>query len=357
MFLETLSFLKCPCCGGELSLEDQDSVQGDILRGSVVCNGEGCGAVFPILAGVLVLVPDVRRFLIEHVKGISRLVSDSEIPKRFLGVFAKAKRALASEHIEEDLESERVTSLYLMTSYLRAGDFKSSSRAIDEIVEKHWDSGPVARIAARVSKMEEKLDLVELGCGVGGLFAALRGNLRSYLGLDSSFASVALARHLAFGAPYRGALLRPDDLLNGPVSKEMKISVRREGHGGELDFIVCDVNAPPVKGGRWTAAAALNLIDMLPEPKWLPMLQHSLLLPGGLAIQSSPYIWHQDVARSLREDLPRATSSAEAVELLYAGAGFSVLHVENDVPWVFFKNARQAEIYSVHLFFAARSGM
>ncbi len=345
MLANTLTYLKCPCCEGDLACPAGD-------QNRVSCTA--CRKSYPVLAGVLLLVPDVGGYLLEHVKGIARQVDDAQIPKEHRAAFIKAKRRIPTEHIEEDLEAERVNALYVMNHYLRARDVRSPSPAVDEVIKKYWDAGPFAKIKERVVARGGKHSLIELGCGVGGLFAALHGNLKSYLGLDSSFASIALARHLALGAPYRGKILIPDDLLQGTVSREVKIPAPAAGVAS-ADFIVCDLAHPPVKPGLWDMSAALNVIDMLDEPKDLPALQHDLLKRDGVAIQSCPYVWHQHIAAQLREALPKKIKdSAEAVEWLYRERGFKIESIDAHVPWVFFKHIRQIELYSVHLFFASK---
>lgn len=352
MLLSTLDALKCPACNEEHLSYEGRSAQPDIDSGTIRC--KSCSQTYPILAGVLVLVSDVRGYLLEHVKGIARLVDDTSIPKEHRAAFLKAKRQLVTEHIEEDLEAERVTALYVMNHYLMAREVRSPDTVIQGLIEKHWDHGPFAHIRGKLEKSSEKPAFVELGCGVGGLYARLRGQVKSYLGLDSSFASIATARHLALGARMHGKILVPDDLLHGPVSRELTLP-----HQGALDesadFIVCDLAQPPIRNGIWDMAAALNVIDMLPDPSALPSLQHALLKKGGLAIQSSPYVWHQDIAAELRSQLPKnLNDSAAAIEWLYESHGFKITTSEKHVPWLFFKQTRQLELYSVHLFFAAK---
>lgn len=330
-----------------------------------------CGARFPILAGVAILVDDVAQYIFDHAKGIARVVADSEIPEEYREAFLEAKGELGTEHIEEDLEAERVTSLYVMNHYLRVGagreewwkplagaNGKGESAAsgaavgdplIDRLVREYWDHGPIARIGQWVSG-----ELIELGCGVGGVQAALRGRLSGYLGVDSSFASIALARHLALGFPYPAALRIPGDLLEGPVSRPIGLPAAPPCDG-RADFVVGDLASPPLRRGLWDRALALNAIDMLEDPAALPRLQFELLKKDGEAIQGCPYVWHPAVAEALRAELPEGIrDSAEAVEWLYARAGLQVEERVRNLPWLFFKHVRQLEVYSVHLFRAAR---
>ena len=95
---------------------------------------------------------------------------------------------------------------------------------------------------------------------------------------------------------------------------------------------------------------------MIEDPTDLPRIQFHLLKESGVAIQSSPYIWHEGVVAHLRESLPKKfTSSSAAVEYLYAESGFRILKKLEHVPWLFLKHFRQIEMYSVHLFAARKN--
>jgi SAM-dependent methyltransferase len=195
--------------------------------------------------------------------------------------------------------------------------------------------------------------MIELGCGVGGLLPALAGRLSAYLGVDSSFASVAHARRLALHPEDRRSIRVPADLLQGVTSREIPLPPE-PAIDFPADFVVGDLEHPPLQPGAWDACAALNAIDMMHEPRELPELQHSLLKPGGLAYQSGPYIWHEAIAQRLRQ-ASRRPDSAGAVEWLYEQSGFEIARREDHVPWLFFKHHRQLEIYSVHLIEARKA--
>ncbi|MCM2323781.1 MAG: hypothetical protein NDJ90_11030 [Oligoflexia bacterium] len=374
MLTSTLASLSCPrCTGPRLELRARETLPAgpaeEIRSGELGC--PSCGAAFPILAGIAVLVEDVGQYLQEHVKGIAQIVPDEEIPEGFLEEYLEAKVELATEHIEEDLEAERVNALYLMNHYLHAGTPETGAPwwqprggggdpLIDALVRRHWDQGPFARIgdwAQTLAGRRPGLSVIELGCGVGGLEAVLRPHVASYLGVDSSFASVALARHLALGFPYPSALRIPEDLLAGSVSRELRLP-SPPPCDGRADFVVGDLAAPPLRTGLWDLTIALNAIDMLDEPASLPALQWRLLKSEGIAVQSCPYIWHPHVAAELRARLPEGIrDSARAVEWLYTEVGFRLGEKVEHLPWLFFKHVRQLELYSVHLFMShKRSG-
>ncbi|MBC7692944.1 MAG: class I SAM-dependent methyltransferase [Methylotenera sp.] len=358
----------------KLSTKETGSAPLEIRSGRLVC--EKCNAEFPILAGVAVLVHDVRNYLISHVKGVMQAVPEAELPRDHLRDLLTARSELQVEHIEEDLESARVTALYLMNHYLRVEKTETTSGSssferwwsprtgegsplIDSLVREHWDRGPFAQIKTWVREIAgrtgSRQSVVELGCGVGGLYGELKTELSSYLGVDSSFASIALGRHLALGVPYSGKILIPEDLLQGPVTRELT-GLAATSLDGTADFVVGDLEAPPVEAGQSDLVLALNAIDMLEDPSVLPQIQNLLLRKGGTAIQSCPYIWHEAVASQLRKILPREIrDSAAAAEWLSEKAGLKVMKRVNHLPWLFFKHVRQLEIYSVHLFAATKT--
>lgn len=385
MLNTTVPFLMCPkkkrgklSCGGALFLTSERKIAGptqnvfEVTSGHLDC--QTCRSRYPILGGVAIIVEDVLGYLLAHVKGISQRVSDEEIPAELLEPYLEAKAEIQQEHIEEDLEAERVIALYVMNHYLRTegsdpwwrplshpqlSKDDPGSEVIDALMKRYWDHGPFEKISEWVKDLgQAPFSLVELGCGVAGLYRTLNSHrlLKSYLGVDSSFASVAVGRHLALGVPLQGKVLFPEDLLKGAVSRKIQLP-KPTVFDGTGDLIVGDLERLPLVAELWDLSVALNTIDMLDEPALLPQTQYSLLRKGGAAIQSCPYVWAESVAKRLRARVPKSSqSSALAVEWIYQQAGFSVDRTVEHLPWLFFKHLRQLELYSVHLFLASKPG-
>lgn len=364
MLISTLPRLRCPSClpgtAGELSLEAKKKKGADVLSGTLTCNE--CASPYPILGGIAILVNDIENYLQFHVKGISALVPDSEIPEIYRESYAQAKFQIQTGHTEEDLESQRVNSLYFLNHYVSASAAKRApwwrpakgfSPEIDRLVKKFWDHGPFSKIA-EWTKNYKNQNAIELGCGSGGLARVLAPRVRSYLGVDTAFTSIALARHINLGAPYTHSIQVPQDLYNGALTG--KVAAPKPLKGEHVDFVVGEIENLPVAFGDFDLTIALNAIDMIEDPTELPRIQFDLLKAGGVAIQSSPYIWHEGVAEELRKSLPKKiSSSSEAVEFLYEKCGLKVFKKVDHIPWLFLKHFRQIELYSVHLFAARKS--
>lgn len=383
MLRSTLSFIRCPAhdegsqCGGELLIGEAKGLDsgpaGEISSGLLIC--AECGGSYPILAGVAVLVPDVESYLAEHIKGISRAVDKAEIPAAYRPVYLEALQAYKEEwgdgeiveHIEEDLESERVNSLYFMNHYLRVQGtplgqewWLPSSPLMDELIRRHWDHGPFAVIREWVAEIRGQssapLSAIELGCGVGGLAHELSPSLGRYLGIDGSFASILLARHLRSDAEARGRVAIPSDLFYGPLARKVSVPGSSMATGqAQIDFVVGDLQFPPAVPETWDLAIALNALDMLDEPESLPRSQRRMLKPSGHAVQSCPYIWHERVAAQIRARLREggadldSLDSMNAAREIYRLEGLKTVRELGSVPWLFFKHLRQLEIYSAHV--------
>ena len=361
------------------SLQASETSNDEVQWGQLIC--VACGLQYPILDGVAVVMENLRDYLLTHAKGIARVLSADarELPKDLRRDFLEAfreQREFARGQIESDLESDRVMALYLMNHYLRASDVPLGGSAADEWVAKYWDHGPFAQIAAwaRENRAGQGLGrVIELGCGVGGLgkiFAetSVESNMKNYLGIDSSFTSIRWARRVAFEGVK--SLRVPFDLMHAQLGREVagvKAWAPKGTEAGAVptcDFIVGDLALPPVEDGAFDSAVAMNAIDMLNDPTVLPSVQHRLLKKGGVAIQSDPYIWNERAAKKLRAATGGAVgaggggaadlASSAAVVKLYQACGFTVEAEQDRIPWLFFKNARQIELYSVHLLFARK---
>ena len=250
-----------------------------------------------------------------------------------------------------------------MNHYLTAKDAKTawwksvygtSDPLIDSLVQKYWDHGPF-EVIANWFQDKKKTSVIDLGCGVGGLYSKIASHTDSYLGVDSSFQSILLARHFNLGTPHADAIKIPEDLYLGSVSRVLDFLKPAPTLNPHVDFIVGVIDLLPLKNDRYEVSVSMNTLDMLDDPRVLPEVQHKLLKHAGTAIQCGPYIWHEKVSKRLRNQLPKEVkTSAMAVEAIYKKAGFKINETVDHIPWLFFKHVRQVELYSVHALIATK---
>lgn len=326
-----------------------DFTREEMVYGVLICSG--CKTRFPIFEGVALIVPEVNEYILSHAKGISKFVADAHIPKEILKMYRKIRDEKLEEHIEEDLESDRVNALYLMNHYLTSADIRViESPYLKKLISEYWDHGPMEWIASQIPNGKSVL---ELGCGVGGL--AHRVKSKSYLGIDGSFQSIMLARHFNLGVPYRGKLNIPGDLLKGALEEPFPLSPDRRVYSleGDCDFVVGDLDVVPIKDQSFDTTVAMNAIDMMEDPRQLPLAQKKATKKNGLVIQCAPYIWAARVSARIRKMVPREfCESAKAIEWIYENEGLKIERSEKSIPWLFYKHSRQIELYDVHAFTA-----
>ena len=352
MFLRTLEYLACPSCGKQnretLAISIHQEIKGDIRWGAVHCTD--CQIEFPIWDGVLIWVSDVESYISEHAHGIVSHVQPGKVSALYRDQISElAKETQATVHIDESLESDRVTALYWLGHYVSARELIQSqpqlSPHIKKMITDYWDQGPMQRLRSILSKKKIKGSLLELGCGSGGLVHTLGDQVSEYLGVDSSFQGIYRAREIL--VQKKNSYPAPGDLVHGALSAKPKAKLNPE-LPKSCDFIVMDLENDAFQKKDWDLVAAFNVIDMLKEPADLFRLQKKLLGNKGVAIQSSPYIWHPLTAKKLK---PKpGESSPERILRLATQEGFKKTVIdERDIPWVFFKNVNQIELYNVHL--------
>ena len=332
----------------------QTATDGDVLWGELV--QKKSKKRYPIWNGVLILVQDLDDYLSRHIVGVKEHVALDQVKgsfntflKEYYSSFNEALNSGEIQMDDESLESERVTTLYWLNHYASANSLielnPDMAPFMKELVQKYWDCGPLSKVRDFFKAKNLKGSLIEIGCGTGGLAHKLSDNLSAYLGVDTSYQGVFRARQILKTKQNKYKI--PTDLINGSLSAMIK-GEASERLPLETEFIVADIEADFFKAETWDFTAAFNVIDMLHDPQDLFWVQKKLMKSGGVALQSSPYIWPPEVSKKM--DKTDTHSSPEWLLKTAKNLGLNqVLLNETHIPWIFYKNSRQIETYSVHL--------
>lgn len=326
MFVNTLQYLVCPDCEtSELKLHTDETNLGDIKNGRVICIS--CTESFPIYDGVLIWLSNPDQYLREHV----------------------TEKEDHIEHIDESLESDRVTSLYWLGHYVSSKELIRAhpklSTSLKQLIKNYWDKNPMQKLAQIFKEKKLRGSMLELGCGSGGLAHRLGSQLDAYLGVDSSYQGIKRAREILISR--KNNYPSPGDLVEGALTVKIDSKLKLKPPRN-CDFIVVDIESRGLKKHSWDFVSAFNVIDMMNEPKHLFRLQKSLLKENGIAVSSSPYIWHPETAKKLK---PKKNESSEnRILRMSHEEGFKKVSFDiRDIPWLFFKNKNQIELYNVHM--------
>lgn len=96
-------------------------------------------------------------------------------------------------------------------------------------------------------------DLLDVGCGAGGLLGDRAADVRFVAGVDASPIQVGMAR--------------------GRLSERIA--------AGTAEIVLGDAAALPWEDGRFSAAASVNCLKLVPDPDQVLREMHRVLRPGG----------------------------------------------------------------------------
>jgi SAM-dependent methyltransferase/uncharacterized protein YbaR (Trm112 family) len=311
---------------------------GDPVRhGVLVCGAAECGARYPVIDGLAVLVPDLERYLGEAA--VYLLMRD-DLPAETMDLLgahlpANSYYDAARQHL----------SSYARDHY---GPF-DPEEAGDSLPGSSWSliEAALARAGAVAGPV------VELGCAAGGGCFQIADRLGvPVLGIDLSAPLIRLAHEI--GA--RGRVRYPRRAAGTAyVERDFPLPLR---HRELVDFWLADALNPPLEPGRAGLVLAINLIDCVSDPARLIGIVADLLCPGGKAILATPFDW--SVAATPREHWIGGKSSRDRPPSL-AGAiaaepRLDTVASEPDLPWAIRLHDRATMTYRVEMMVVERKG-
>jgi SAM-dependent methyltransferase len=156
-------------------------------------------------------------------------------------------------------------------------------------------AGPLYKLVVAEFGLVPGDELLDVGCGSGGLLAAVGPDVGFLAGLDASPMQVEMAR----------------ERLKGRLA------------AGTAEIVLGDAMALPWPDGRFTAVSSLNCVKFVPEPDRAVQEMYRVLRPGGRVVMTlDPAV--TDPARSGEYDVwgERQWSLPDARAMM-VGAGFT----------------------------------
>ena len=353
MKLESLEYLRCPhvadafsgeACGGTLGLSPAfagvvyGKHEGEVLQGMLRC--EHCGAQYPVVAGVAILVSDVTEYLAGNFGAIMQAVEGlPEGERGCTSLMRQMLRVMGGARCRTEAPDEYLD-VYLPAHYPVGGVGRST--LLDTAMEFYQGDSFYERqkdmVLREMGLCEAACtNALDAGCSVGGMAWRLQTGFTRVLGVDMSFAAVLYARRAMLGepAPLGTVMLESEPgVFDYPV--EMP-NLKTEG----VECVVASAMALPVCSSWADCMTSINLIDVLPDPAMHLKEVSRVLTDNGLYHLCDPYCWDEDTLKTIVE---RFGSSDSYVEQLLLGAGFETI-LTADVPWALQVNSRQANLY------------
>lgn len=345
----------CPVC--RLSGHDaplvlavvEKEVRDDVLSGILTC--EGCGSEFPIVDGMPVIVPQVRRFVQDNL----------------FYLLARTDLTPAVESLLGDAAGP-------------GSGLESIRQHVSSYVWDHWgDQDPVAYpampgggVPGAVSRnLAEALDMMgddlpegpvlDIGCAAGRTVADVAKRLdRDVLGIDISVPLARCGRQAVVDG-HVDYNLRRIGLVYDRRSYPL-----RHGAKGRGDVWICDALALPFRAGSFALAIGMNVVDCMSDPRAGLIEISRVLVDGGRAVLSVPFDWAGQVTpveawlgghsqRSVHAGSPEAILDLLLSDGPLAAGTLRRADTVADVPWHVRVHDRSCMYYSAYLVVARKA--
>lgn len=276
----------CPKCKAEfdgvvpLKLGRIERRDGDtIIEGALVCESRDCGAEYPILDGVPIILADTRKYIAENFVQIAARDDISPATESVLG---------AALGPGTDYNTTRHWwSTYSWDHY---GDFAPAGLREQEAGCPPGNVLGVLTAGLGLLHAAPQPPALDIGCSSGRTtfeLAARCGGL--VLGADLNFRQLREAQRLL----RTGRVSIPLKTVGYTFQRhEFAVSLP---HAERVDFWACDALGLPFAAESFQTVSALNVFDVCNSPIGLLEQVERVLAEGGQAILSSPYDWSPPV--------------------------------------------------------------
>ena len=290
--------LVCPAlpagkrCQGHLTLHDVllpvQRAPGDsteTIEGILVC--QSCGAEYPIIAGVLMLVGDIKTYLAQHASEIVRLGASSISAP----MMAYLQHVGANLHESGSPRSDWVNalgiSLYISAHYDQLASLVDPSHPFAEFLHNYARRDLYAQLMDLVEPaLGPEKQVLDIGCHVGGMSWRLAHACKFVYGIDLSFRAALTARRILLGYPEPLRRYRWYDEGMDYTERDLAIA-RREN----LEILVASGMELPFVDATFHVVTCANVVDVVDHPTGLLRESLRTLTRGGHLLQTYPYFW------------------------------------------------------------------
>lgn len=342
------------------AIEEREGSGGDggdvIVHGVLRCEEPACGARFPIVDGVPIIVANVRELIARDGEALLRR---TDLPSGVEGYIAEAMGPGGA------FDRGRLYSgAYAWDHYGVGGDALSRAggaggdavRVLRRLVEM---SG------VRLESMGRDARVLDVGCATGGVAFEVGTMMHDglVLGVDVHLGMLRMAQRAL-----RTGVVEYPLRHEGVVYERVRVAVeaRRMARAHRVDFWCCDAMAMPIPSGSVDACVGLHTLDAVASPAGLLSELSRVTKDAGRVLLATPFDWTQSVTPMehwLGGHAAHAShggDGARVLEWLLGGGGAEAgvlgsgiermrIIATDDVEWRVRLHARAMTHYRTHL--------
>jgi SAM-dependent methyltransferase len=336
----------CPRCRRpDLSPRDIAVLAPNEDGSLLLCPRDGCGATYPILDGVPVVLCDLETYLRQQGPLVDLPLAGSPAIDLRLSYLApddplrQGRDTLASA-VASALATYRRPTAPEPEPEMAA---PCAGAPLDDWFATHLGTAGDVRIA------------VDLGCGVGAATLALSARGVQVVALDTLLAPLRLLRRMASGEPVTVA-----QRTVGSCTRNVQLQAPRP-NAAPVHVIAADALDPPLQAGAFDVVHAGNVLDNVRDPRLLLGQADALLRPGGLLFLTHAAAWDPTItpeelwlggsARSHNAAAPPEAALRGALsgqDPYLAHLDFELIDDRPGLPWHVQRDDRCSVTYTVH---------
>ncbi len=337
--------LACPAigssdsCSGSLALAPlaglpQRTVDGDageILEGGLAC--ARCGAEYPILAGVAILVPGPEDYVRKYYGAMQRDLGRH-------GWLSAAGRNWLSRRGGRPGQEDYGADFRFSQQFEDPWDVALAMTDQPEAIygefagwlERLRGVNPYNVLAEWSGRLPAQRNLaLDAGCGGGGLVARLARHYPLVFGVDRSFLAILLARRAVLHRPEPERTYYLTTRRGQQTLRPLTLPPARN-----VEFVVGDCCRMPFASGLFDTVTSSNIIDIAGIDAPLDDAAR-VVRSGGWLLLSDPFFFPEGEAPP---GDPR-----EAVRSAMERRGFSIREERDGVPWAWVTYDRHWRLY------------
>jgi len=324
-----------------------DNSKQEIIEGVLQC--KQCKANYPVISGVAVIMPQVTTWCRNNYHYIqSGAALANGISSEMQQWLADRQWQLGNSPINNYYESERWNTIFTATHYDSVSRGDSDPSPLGKFIESQPQVFEVAEQMISRQLEQPVTRALDIGTNVGGMSLRLSAHAKEVTGIDTSFNSILTARKIQCRQPVAQKSYRR--YHDGHHYEERDL----EHQVDNTEFLVASIFNLPTEG-KYDLVTALNVIDVVEDPRQFLSTLTKLVADDGLLLLTSPYSWGSDDVPidnwlGATADRPSSIATLEEIEK----RGFSIVEECDHIPWVLREHQRWYRVFLNHCILARK---